>query len=47
MGYLPMLTGVLRCMEDTDMIECQIAAAKSRNMGVVLSLLMRQHLTKR
>ena len=41
-----MLTGVLPYMEETDMTKSQIAAAKLKNMHVVLSLKMRQHSTK-
>ena len=41
-----MLTGVLPYMEGTDMTKSQIAAAKQKNMLVVLSLKMKQHSTK-
>jgi len=45
-GCSTMLIGVLPYMEDTDMTKSQTAAAKLKNMDVVLSLKMRQHSTK-
>ncbi len=41
-----MLIGETLYMEDADMTEYQIAAAKKKNMDVVLSLAMKKYLTK-